>query len=254
MKAAYQFDAKKTKNEIIQWIREYFRRNGADCNAIVSMSGGKDSTIVAALCVEALGADRVIGVIMPDVKMEDFSLAAEICDYLNIEHVDINIGTAVTSLMTELESNDINTSNNAATNLPARIRMASLFLVAQSCNGRVANTCNYSEDYVGWATLFGDGAGQFSPLSKLTVTEVKQIGYELGLPKKYIEKAPSDGLTGKTDEDNFGFTYEFLDRYIRTGDYGNDTATAAKIDKMHDANLFKLLPMPCYNPNSKWDF
>lgn len=254
MRATYQFDVKKTKNEIIQWIREYFRRNGADCNAVVGMSGGKDSTIVAALCVEALGPDRVIGVTMPDVKMADFGLAAEICDYLNIWHIDINIGTAVTSLMTELESNDINTSNNAKINLPARVRMASLFLVAQSCNGRVANTCNYSEDYVGWATLFGDGAGQFSPLSKLTVTEVKQIGYELGLPKKYIEKAPSDGLTGKTDEDNFGFTYEFLDRYIRTGDYGNDTATAAKIDKMHDANTFKLLPMPCYNPNSKWDF
>ena len=113
----------------------------------------------------------------------------------------------------------------------------------------MANTCNYSEDYVGWATLFGDGAGQFSPLGKLTVTEVKAIGRELGLPEKFIEKAPADGLTGKTDEDNFGFTYDFLDKYIRTGDFGGDTATAAKIDQMYDANVFKLLPMPVYNPD-----
>lgn len=113
----------------------------------------------------------------------------------------------------------------------------------------MANTCNYSEDYVGWATLFGDGAGQFSPLGKLTVTEVKAIGRELGLPEKFIEKAPADGLTGKTDEDNFGFTYDFLDKYIRTGDFGGDTATAAKIDRMYDANVFKLLPMPVYNPD-----
>ena len=122
-------------------------------------------------------------------------------------------------------------------------------MVSQSMNGRVANTCNYSEDYIGWATLFGDGAGLFSPLSKLTVTEVKAVGRELGLPEKFIEKAPADGLTGKTDEDNFGFTYDFLDKYIRTGDFGGDTATAAKIDRMHDANTFKQMPMPVYNPN-----
>ena len=116
-------------------------------------------------------------------------------------------------------------------------------------NGRVANTSNLSEDYVGFASLFGDSVGQFSPLSKLTVTEVKAVGRELNLPEHFIEKAPSDGLTGKTDEDNFGFTYAFLDRYIRTGDFGGDTETAAKIDKMHDANMFKLLPMPVYRPD-----
>ena len=133
-------------------------------------------------------------------------------------------------------------------NLPARIRMATLFMVSQSMNGRVANTCNASENFVGWQTVGGDGFGQFSPLSKLTVTEVKAVGRELGLPEKFIEKAPADGLTGKTDEDNFGFTYDFLDKYIRTSDFGGDTATAAKIDRMHEANLFKDLPMPTYDP------
>lgn len=249
----YSFDAKKTKDEIVTWIRNYFRKNGSDCNAVIGMSGGKDSTIVAALCCEALGKDRVFGVIMPNNAMKDSDIAAEICEYLDIDYMDINIGEAYDSLTNELAANDIKLSSNAATNLPARLRMSTLFMVAQSVNGRVANTCNFSEDYIGWATLFGDGAGQFSPLGKLTVTEVKQIGYELGLPKKFIEKIPADGLTDKSDEDNFGFTYQFLDRYIRTGDFGNDTATAARIDKMHDANTFKLLPMPMYNPNCNWE-
>lgn len=249
----YNFDAKKTKDEIVTWIRNYFRKNGSDCNAVIGMSGGKDSTIVAALCCEALGKDRVFGVIMPNTAMKDSDIAVEICEYLDIDYIDINIGEAYDSLTEELAANDIKLSSNAATNLPARLRMSTLFMVAQSVNGRVANTCNFSEDYIGWATLFGDGAGQFSPLGKLTVTEVKQIGYELGLPKKFIEKTPADGLTDKSDEDNFGFTYQFLDRYIRTGDFGNDTATAARIDKMHDANTFKLLPMPMYNPNCNWE-
>lgn len=249
----YSFDAKKTKDEIVTWIRNYFRKNGSDCNAVIGMSGGKDSTIVAALCCEALGKDRVFGVIMPNTAMKDSDIAVEICEYLDIDYMDINIGEAYDSLTEELAANDIKLSSNAATNLPARLRMSTLFMVAQSVNGRVANTCNFSEDYIGWATLFGDGAGQFSPLGKLTVTEVKQIGYELGLPKKFIEKTPADGLTDKSDEDNFGFTYQFLDRYIRTGDFGNDTATAARIDKMHDANTFKLLPMPMYKPNCNWE-
>lgn len=249
----YSFDAKKTKDEIVTWIRNYFRENGSDCNAVIGMSGGKDSTIVAALCCEALGKDRVFGVIMPNNAMKDSDIAVEICEYLDIDYMDINIGEAYDSLTNELAANDIKLSSNAATNLPARLRMSTLFMVAQSVNGRVANTCNFSEDYIGWATLFGDGAGQFSPLGKLTVTEVKQIGYELGLPKKFIEKTPADGLTDKSDEDNFGFTYQFLDRYIRTGDFGNDTATAARIDKMHDVNTFKLLPMPMYNPNCNWE-
>ena len=247
------FDAKKTKDEIVTWIRNYFRKNGSDYIAVVGMSGGKDSTIVAALCCEALGKDRVFGVIMPNGTMNDSDIAVEICEYLDIDYMDINIGEAYDSLTNELAANDIKLSSNAATNLPARLRMSTLFMVAQSVNGRVANTCNFSEDYIGWATLFGDGAGQFSPLGKLTVTEVKQIGYELGLPKKFIEKIPADGLTDKSDEDNFGFTYQFLDRYIRTGDFGNNTATAARIDKMHDANTFKLLPMPMYNPNCNWE-
>ena len=245
----YEFDAAKTKNEIVEWIRNYFRKNGPDCNAVIGISGGKDSSIVAALCCEAIGNGRVIGVLMPQGVQEDIDVARELVKHLGIKSFEINIAETVNTLLANGRIAGLCDSKQARVNLPARIRMATLFMVSQSMNGRVANTCNYSEDYVGWATLFGDGAGQFSPLGKLTVTEVKAVGRELGLPEEFIEKAPADGLTGRTDEDNFGFTYDFLDKYIRTGDFGGDTATAGKIDWMHDANMFKQLPMPTYKSN-----
>lgn len=245
----YEFDAAKTKDEIVEWIRNYFRKNGPDCNAVIGISGGKDSSIVAALCCEALGNGRVIGVLMPQGAQSDIDVARELVAHLGIKFFEINIAETVNALLANGRTAGLCDSKQARVNLPARIRMATLFMVSQSMNGRVANTGNASEAHIGFSTLFGDGAGQFSPLGKLTVTEVKAIGRELGLPEKFIEKAPADGLTGKTDEDNFGFTYDFLDKYIRTGDFGGDTATAAKIDKMHDANTFKLLPMPVYAPD-----
>lgn len=243
----YEFDAAKTKNEIITWIRNYFRKNGPDCNAVIGISGGKDSSIVAALCVKALGNGRVIGVLMPQGVQDDIDVARDLVKHLGIKSFEINIAETVNTLLAKGRIAGLCDSKQARVNLPARIRMATLFMVSQSMNGRVANTCNASENFVGWQTVGGDGFGQFGPLSKLTVTEVKAVGRELGLPEKFIEKAPADGLTGKTDEDNFGFTYEFLDKYIRTSEFGGDTATAAKIDRMHEANLFKDLPMPTYD-------
>lgn len=245
----YEFDAAKTKDEIITWIQNYFRKNGPDCNAVVGISGGKDSSIVAALCCEALGNGRVIGVLMPQGVQDDIDVARDLVKHLGIKSFEINIAETVNTLLAKGRIAGLCDSKQARVNLPARIRMATLFMVSQSMNGRVANTCNASENFVGWQTVGGDGFGQFSPLSKLTVTEVKAVGRELGLPEKFIEKAPADGLTGKTDEDNFGFTYEFLDKYIRTGEFGGDTATAAKIDRMHEANLFKDLLMPMYDPS-----
>ena len=246
---AYVFDARKTKDDAVNWIRDYFRVNGPDCNAVIGISGGKDSTVVAALCCEALGKDRVIGVLMPQGVQSDIDVAREVVEHLGIKSFEINIAGTVNALLVEGRNSGISDTKQARVNLPARIRMATLFMVAQSMNGRVSNNGNASERYVGFYTLFGDGAGQFSPLGKLTVTEVKAIGRELGLPEKFIEKAPSDGLSGKTDEDNFGFTYDFLDRYIREGEFDKDTAAAAKIDKMYNANYFKTQPMPIFNPN-----
>ena len=237
---------KELKNEIVQWIRDWFDQNGPGCNAIVGISGGKDSSVVAALCVEALGKDRVIGVLMPQGQQKDIYAAYKICEYLDIKSYEINIGTTVRDICSKMENVNIDVSKQTKINLPARIRMSTLYAVSQSCNGRVANTCNLSESYVGYETRYGDSVGDFSPLGQLTVYEVKQLGYELDLPPELIEKTPIDGLCGKTDEDNLGFTYAVLDRYLRTGEI-DDPDVKEKIDSMHERCQFKLKKMPVFD-------
>ena len=240
------FNAEKVKNECVEWIREFFEKNGNGCNAVVGISGGKDSSIAAALCVEALGKDRVIGVLMPQGEQADIDKAYELVNHLGIKHYVVNIKDAVDGIMKNLPEN-IEITSQTVQNIPPRIRMSTLYAVSQSVNGRVCNTCNLSEDWVGYSTRYGDSVGDFSPMSNLTVTEVKEIGYLLGLPKDLVNKVPIDGLCGKTDEDNLGFTYSELDIYIRTGKIDNQDKKAL-IDKKHKANLFKLELMPAFKP------
>lgn len=240
------FDVKKATNDCVQWIKDFFEKNGKDCMAVVGISGGKDSSVVAALCVEALGKDRVFGVLMPQGEQPDIDYSRMLVDHLGIDSCVVNIGNTVCTLKHEIKPQlGDRWSKQTSTNLPARIRMATLYAVSQTVNGRVANTCNLSEDWVGYATRYGDAAGDFSPLSQLTVTEVKDIGRELGLPSELVDKTPTDGLCGKTDEDNLGFTYAELDAYIRDGIEPNEEVKA-KIDSMHEKNLFKLQPMPSF--------
>ena len=241
----YDFNAKEMKDRCVDWIRDFFAKNGPDCNAVVGISGGKDSSVVAALCVEALGKDRVIGVLMPCGVQADIEMARKLVNHLGIKNYEVNVEAAVNGLLNALP--DIEISTQTRTNLPPRIRMAALYAVGQSVNGRVANTCNLSEDWVGYSTRYGDAAGDFSPLSRLTVTEVKAIGREMGLPEDLVEKVPIDGLCGKTDEENLGFTYAALDQYIREG-ICEDAELKEKIDRMHERNLFKLELMPCFEP------
>lgn len=244
------FDAKKVKKDIVCWIRDWFKANGPTCNAIVAISGGKDSSVVAALCVEALGKDRVIGVLLPKGEQFDIDVSLALVKHLDIKHYEINIKECFDSLMNNLEAALPKVDVQTITNLPPRLRMAATYAVSQSCNGRVANTCNLSEDWVGYATRYGDGAGDFSPLSKLTVQEVKAIGRELGLPSMFVDKTPIDGLQPKTDEENLGFTYEVLDRYIRTGQI-DDIDTKKRIDYLHASNQFKLKFMDCFEYNKE---
>ena len=240
------FDAKKVKEQCVEWIRAFFEENGKECNAIVGISGGKDSSIVAALCAEALGKDRVIGVLMPNGEQADIDMAKLLVSHLGIKHYIINIKDAVEGLK---KSIPFELSTQSLTNLPPRIRMSTVYAVSQTHNGRVANTCNLSEDWVGYSTRYGDSVGDFSPCSNLTVQEMKQIGRLLGLPSELVDKVPSDGLCGKTDEDNLGFTYAELDRYIREGVIENPESKA-KIDRLHKMNLFKLQLMPAFKPES----
>lgn len=240
------FNAEKVKNECVAWIRDFFEKNGKDCNAVVGISGGKDSSVAAALCVEALGRDRVIGVLMPQGEQGDIDMAYLLVNHLGIKHYEINVKDAVEGVLKSMPE-ELNVSVQSKVNLPPRIRMSVLYAVSQSLNGRVVNTCNLSEDWVGYSTRYGDAAGDFSPMSNLTVTEVKAIGRTLGLPEVLVDKVPIDGLCGKTDEENLGFTYAELDRYIRTGEI-DDATTKELIDKKHRANLFKLKLMPTFKP------
>ena len=246
------------KDALIQWIRDYFSQNGPTCSAVVGISGGKDSTIVAALCKEALGADRVVGVLMPNGIQSDIDDAKAVVEHLGIPHMTVNIGSAyeaLTQAIVQGEGYDVVTGRNdlsrdAAINTPPRLRMATLYAVGQNLpNGaRVANTCNGSEDYVGYSTKFGDSAGDFSPLARLVVEEVRQIGKLLDIPAYLVDKIPSDGLSGQSDEDKLGFTYAMLDRYIRTGEI-EDLATKERIDRLNRINKHKLEMMPSFNPN-----
>lgn len=245
------FDAIKIKNECVAWIKDFFKNNGPDCNAVLGISGGKDSSVAAALCVEALGAERVIGVLMPKGEQHDIDMAYKLVNHLGIKHYEINVKDAVEGVLKSMPS-DLPISVQSNVNLPPRIRMSVLYFVSQSLNGRVVNTCNLSEDWVGYSTRYGDAAGDFSPMANLTVTEVKEIGKVLGLPDVLVDKVPIDGLCGKTDEENLGFTYAELDRYIRTGKI-DDMAKKELIDNKHKWNLFKLQLMPTFKPEIKYE-
>lgn len=237
------FNAVEVKDRCVAWIQEFFRENGPGCNAVVGISGGKDSSVVAALCVEALGKERVIGVLMPCGEQPDIDKARKLVSHLGIKNYEVNVKDAIDGILNQMT--EIEITKQAKTNLPPRIRMSTLYAVSQSMNGRVANTCNLSEDWVGYSTRYGDSVGDFSPLSRLTVTEVKEIGRVLGLPDDLVDKVPIDGLSGKTDEENLGFTYEMLDRYIREG-VCEDEEKKKRIDDLHQRNLFKLELMPCF--------
>ena len=239
----------KAMNGCIEWIREFFEENGKGCNAVLGISGGKDSSVVAALLVEALGKDRVIGVLMPNGEQADIDMAKLLVNHLGIKYYVVNIKEAYEGIVNAFPE-ELEMSKQTKINLAPRLRMSTVYAVSQSVNGRVANTCNLSEDWVGYSTRYGDSVGDFSPCSHFTVQEVKEIGRILGLPEVLIEKAPSDGLCGKTDEDNLGFTYAVLDKYIRTGEI-DDEETKKLIDHKHKVNLFKLEVMPSYEP--KWD-
>lgn len=238
----YSFNAKTAAESCVAWIRGWFEQNGKGCNAVIGISGGKDSSVVAALCVKALGRERVIGVMMPQGEQPDIDYSLGLCELLDIRTVTVNVGETIAALKKALP---FEPTTQAVTNIPPRVRMAVVYAVAQSNNGRVANTCNLSEDWVGYSTRYGDSVGDFSPISHFTVSEVKAIGRYLGLPEKFIEKPPADGLCGKTDEDNLGFTYAVLDAYIREGIAPPDDIKA-KIDRLHEMNLFKLRYMDCF--------
>ncbi len=236
------------KDEVIKWIKDYFNENGKGCKAIIGISGGCDSSVTAKLCVEALGKENVIGVLMPCGIQHDIDVSLALVKLLDIKYHVINIEEPVAQLR-ELIGKELDTDPNSVdaykTNTPARIRMTTLYGISALYGGRVANTCNLSEDWIGYSTKFGDAAGDFSPISDFTKTEVRELGRELGLPSLFVEKIPEDGMSGKSDEEKLGFTYEVLDKYIRTG-VCEDSKIKDRIDYLHKINLHKIEPMKAY--------
>jgi len=242
------FDAKIVTSQLVKWLSDYFDKNAtADTKAVIGISGGKDSSIAAALCAKALGKERVFGVLMPQGTQDDIVVSYDLCRILGIKFVELNINEPVARLYDEIKKSGLSLNTVATFNTPSRLRMTTLYAISAIVGGRVINTCNLSEDWVGYSTKFGDSAGDVGPFSRLTMTEVKAVGRELGLSDRFIDKVPADGLCGKTDEENLGFTYEVLDKYIRTG-VCEDTDIKAKIDRMHKINKHKIQPMPLFEP------
>ncbi len=246
---------KKTVDNVVEWIQSYFQNSVPNAVAVIGISGGKDSSVAAALCAKALGKERVIGVTMPDGKQPDINDSYALLEHLGIQHVEVNIEKMTAAFDQTFAQNEAfkaitqkaGLEGEARINTSPRIRMSVLYAIAQSMptGGLVVNTCNASEDYVGYSTKFGDAAGDFSPMASFTVEEVLQLGEALGLPMFLTHKTPSDGLSGMSDEDKLGFTYAQLDTYIQTGQC-DDEEVKAKIDRLHVRNLHKLLPMPTY--------
>lgn len=238
-----KFDAVKVKNQLVQGIRDWFDKNGRGCNAIIGLSGGKDSTIVAKLCAEALGMNRVYGVGIPDSK-QGLNEADQIAGWMGIHYATVNIGKLTTGVYAQVNNIfGMQMSAQAEQNISPRMRMLILYAISQTINGRVIGTCNASENYIGYFTKYGDGASDFEPVAELTVHELYQIGDALGIPKKWVYKVPDDGLPHSCPDDEkfekIGFNYDKLDKYIRAGTSGDEIADNA-IKRMHEMNLFKL--------------
>lgn len=256
METHYSFNAAQTAEALIQWTKDYFENAGPGTKAILGMSGGKDSTVSAAILARALGPDRVIGVSMPQGG-QSLNDADKICQKLGIKMFTVNVGKACDGLLEAIAVAGEDLTKASVQNIPPRVRMTTLYAIGQTNNARVVNTCNLSEDYIGYATKFGDGAGDFSLLANLTVTEVLAIGDYLGVPYEWVHKTPDDGLPHSCpDEEKIGFTYAELDVYIRTGkapegyvhNNPSEGLKVDKIDRMHKANLHKLQPMPSFKP------
>lgn len=254
MEKHYTFNAAQTAESLIQWTKEYFENSGPGTKAVLGVSGGKDSTVSAAILAKAIGPDKVIGVSMPQGS-QSLNDADMICKKLGIKMYTVNIGKACEGLLESIAEAGEELTKASVQNIPPRIRMTTLYAIGQTNNARVVNTCNLSEDYIGYATKFGDGAGDFSLLANLTVTEVLAIGDYLGVPYEWVHKTPDDGLPHSCpDEEKIGFTYAELDIYIRTGKapegyVHNNPAEGLKVDKidrMHKANLHKLQLMPSF--------
>lgn len=232
-----------TKN-VVNWVKDFFEKVGKT-DAVLGISGGKDSSVVAAICVAALGKEHVHGVLLPCGIQKDISDSYKLVDHLGIDYDVQDIETLVKESLALVEG--ANNSYDAKTNVGARIRTNQIMVTAQTHGWIMANTCNRSENCLSWASIWGDSVGSFSPLDMLTTEEVIEIGDDLGLPYELTHKVPIDGLQPLSDEEKFGFSYHEVNELIRHGIRGEHYD---KIIQMYNNGKFKMemIRLPHFDP------
>lgn len=247
-----KLDCEREYDSIVDWMTMY--KDATNCKGVVlGVSGGKDSTIVAMLAKKVFG-NEVLGVIMPNGQQKDIDDAIKVCEQLDLNFRIVNIEDAYKHLINSIEYcpglAGLEISDKAKTNIPPRLRMTTLYAIAQTLGYRVIGTGNRSERAIGWFTKYGDGGCDFNPIAHLTCTEVVQLGQylckEFGLDEQLIIKPPADGLTGKSDEENFGFTYEQLDTWLLDDGYCDDQDVNNKIKKLYKQSEHKRMPPILY--------
>jgi NAD+ synthase len=253
-----QFNPEAARDNLVAELRklageQHFSR------VVVGISGGKDSTVTAAICARALGADHVYGVMLPDGGQKDIEDSRRICAALGIRSRTVNIGKIHTALREVTDQfgpspdNDgfeVPLSRESDINVGPRLRMTVLRYIAQALGARLAGTGNLSEATVGYCTKDGDTSCDFAMLGRLTSLEVVQVGLTMPeIPRVLVEKTPTDGLSGFSDEERMGILYADIHRYIREGSCG-DPETDEKIRKRERANLHKRRMPVILNPFS----
>lgn len=237
------FNANKECKNIINWIGEYFKNQPNAKGAVIGISGGKDSFVTAKLLVEALGKEKVFGVLMPNGQQKDISDSLRIVDILKINYKVVNIEKSYKALMEQIEESSL--SIDAKINIPPRLRMTTSYAVSASMDYRVCGTENKSEGFVGYTTKWGDNAFDFNPIGDLATEDVIAVGDYLGLPYDLVHKTPSDGLSGKSDEEKLGFSYKEINKYIENGTCGNKEIDR-EIELKHEYNKHKSILPPKY--------
>jgi len=243
-----KFDAEKETNNIIQFIRNYYKENNLG-GVVLGISGGKDSGVVAGLFTKALGKENVIGVTMPcHSNKEDKIDAKLVSDYYGFELINFDITNTFDAFKSELknlgEFSSIQTQNSDI-NLKPRLRMSTLYYLAalySALKGKtylVAGTSNKCELYVGYFTKGGDSVHDISAIADFTVEEVIKIGEYIKVPDKVLYKKPNDGLSNKSDEDKLGVKYSEIASYIEDEKSVNEQ-TRIKIKRLHNNNLHKF--------------
>ena len=236
------------QHRIADWLAERLSMAGAD-GFVFGLSGGVDSATAAALAVQAVGPESVLAAILPcHSEPIDARLAQRVADAFDMPTVTVNLDRAFDALIERLPPSQ---HRLAAANIKPRLRMTTLYYLAQTNNYLVLGSGNRTELMVGYFTKYGDGGADLLPLGSLYKTEVWDLARDLGVPPRVVERAPSAGLwPGQTDEEELGITYRELDRILQAMASGEtrgiQAAALEKVEKMIASSAHKRAVPPIF--------